>query len=126
MERPIKGRPSYAEVWASDQSWIRWFLTHYQTSVNLEHMKVIKYIKLKIEERENQEGSQQSGQPKAKAALKSLATAVRGRPVPHPGQHRGVCGQSGYRSHRDAPDPDAYGQSFQQIPANKWEDPWSA
>ena len=74
-------------MWSTAQDWVRWFLN--QNSVNLEHRKVIKYIKLKIEEAETQEvqgevPTQMPVNPKSKAAPKSLATTVRSRPIPHP------------------------------------------
>ena len=48
---------TYAEVWDSAPDWIKWFLGHYQESKDLEHRKMIKFIKLKIEAEET-EGEQ--------------------------------------------------------------------
>ena len=77
---------SYAELWETAQEWIKWFLVHYQGSSNVEHKKVIRYIKLKIEEGEAQGTSttQLPVRPKAKAAPKSLITVRREGPPPHP------------------------------------------
>ena len=77
---------TYQELWETSQPWIKWFLLHYQSSMNLEHRKVIRFIKLKIEETESQgSGNQQLPvNPRAKAAPKSLIAATKSRPAPHP------------------------------------------
>jgi len=77
---------TYAEVWETSQEWVKWFLVHYQDSSNVEHKKVIRYIKLKIEEGETQGSgtSQMPVRPRPKPAPKSLITARRSGPPPHP------------------------------------------
>jgi hypothetical protein len=77
---------SYAELWETAPEWVKWFLVHYQGSSNVEHKKVIRYIKLKIEEGETQGASttQLPVRTKAKAAPKSLITTRREGPPPHP------------------------------------------
>ena len=77
---------TYAELWDTAQEWVRWFLTHYQDSSNVEHKKVIRFIKLKIEEGENPEGGtpQMPVRPRPKAAPKSLTATRRSGPPQHP------------------------------------------
>ena len=77
---------SFQEVWETAQPWIKWFLSQYQQSGVVEHKKMIRFIKLKIEEAEgNPSSSQQMPmQPKMKAAPKSLGAASKSRPAPHP------------------------------------------
>lgn len=78
---------TYTEVWESAPDWIKWFLGHYQDSQNVEHKKVIRFIKLKIEAMESGEAgapSQLPVQPKSKAAPKSLTARFKSRPAPHP------------------------------------------
>ena len=61
---------TYTEVWETSQDWVQRFLGHYQSSKNAEHKKVIRLIKLKIEEAEAQgEGSTQAPIQAKKAAL---------------------------------------------------------
>lgn len=80
---------TYEEVWSSAPEWIRWFLLHYEQSRGLEHRKMIRYIKLKIESLENgEEGPQMPVQPRAKAAPKALWAKAKSQPargsVPEP------------------------------------------
>eukprot|EP00435_Cladocopium_sp_Y103_P055740 s2127_g18.t1 len=83
---------SYEEVWMTSPSWVKWFLLHYQGSSHLEHRKVIKYIKMKIEEGETLGPihGQAPIMPKSKAAPKSLATAAKARPMPQPEASQGA------------------------------------
>ena len=75
---------TYAEVWDSAPDWIKWFLGHYQESKDLEHRKMIKFIKLKIEAEETEGEQPVQARPKAKAAPKILTAASKSRPAPHP------------------------------------------
>ena len=72
---------SYEEVWETSPGWIRWFLQHYEQSASIEHQKVIRFIKLKIESMEQCPGSQQLPQrPLPKAAPKILAAKSKAMP----------------------------------------------
>ena len=78
---------SYAEVWESAPDWIRWFLGHYQESKDVEHKKMIRFIKLRIEETEASGGEVPQPAPvkaKVKAAPKILAASAKSRSAPHP------------------------------------------
>ena len=46
------GRP-YIEVWHSSPEWTKWFFQHYQNSNKLAHRKMIRFIKMMIEETES-------------------------------------------------------------------------
>ena len=62
--------------------WIKWFLQHFAESGKMEHRRIIKLIKLKIEEAENHpETLQAPCLPKAKAAPKILAAKAKARPT---------------------------------------------
>ncbi|CAL1168143.1 unnamed protein product [Cladocopium goreaui] len=41
---------TYMEVWMSSPEWTKWFLQHYESSKKLSHRKMIRFIKLMIEE----------------------------------------------------------------------------
>lgn len=70
------------DVWLTSQDWIKWFLQHFAESGKMEHRRMIKLIKLKIEEAENHAGTLQAPcLPKAKAAPKILAAKAKARPT---------------------------------------------
>ena len=77
---------TFAEVWTSAQEWVKWFLVHYQDSSNVEHKKMIRYIKLKIEESKTQGSNttQLPVRPRPKPAPKTLIAARRNGPPTHP------------------------------------------
>ena len=66
---------THEEVWLTAPDWTKWFLGHYHGSQNLAHRRMIKFIKLKIEQVESGGVSTPSTVPKAKAKgmAKSLA-----------------------------------------------------
>lgn len=105
---------TYEEVWSTDPSWTKWFLTHYQKSTNLEHRKVIRYLQMKIEEAEKATTgvSQMPVMPRPKAAPKSLAATAKMRPAPS------VVPEN---SMGPAPHPDAFPENMMQVMA---EAPW--
>lgn len=43
-----KGK-SFIEVWTHNQSWIKWFVEHYHNSAKPEHLKMLRFIELKVE-----------------------------------------------------------------------------
>ena len=77
---------TYNQVWESSPDWIKWFTEHFSNSSKLAHRKVIRFIRLKIEEAEAEQGlgSQAPVLPKAKAKglPKSLAAKAKSRPGP--------------------------------------------
>eukprot|EP00435_Cladocopium_sp_Y103_P027404 s2013_g6.t1 len=75
---------TYEMVWETAPDWIRWFLQHYDKSGDTEHRKVIKFIKMKIQEAEGSGTHQMPMMPKAKATPKSLAATAKIRPAPQP------------------------------------------
>jgi hypothetical protein len=71
---------TFEDVWLT--YWIKWFLQHFAESGKMEHRRIIKLIKLKIEEAENHpETLQAPCLPKAKAAPKILAAKAKARPT---------------------------------------------
>lgn len=143
---------TYAELWDTAQEWVRWFLTHYQDSSNVEHKKVIRFIKLKIEEGENPEGGtpQMPVRPRPKAAPKSLTATRRSGPPQHPDAvpeeqaylHEGNSLEDRMTNLENAlhqilvhltpttvttAEPAMMSDDLPVLPlASEWEDPWSA
>ena len=140
---------SYAEVWETAPDWVRWFFNHYHTSQNVEHRKVIKFIKMMIEEGESMTATgvnQMPVMPKAKATPKSLMAAPKSRPMSHTdGPIEEMPHQSmHYMEERMANLENALNQilvhltpeirstspmaeEFPEIPlASEWDDPWAA
>lgn len=142
----------FSEVWETSQDWVKWFLMHYQESSKVEHKKMIRYIKLKIEEMETQGtgAPQTSNRPKPKPAPKSLAAANRMGPPPHPDAMPEEPGENPevktledrmtnlenalhqivvYLTPNTAvnPVPSTMGGDLPELPlASDWEDPWAA
>ena len=143
---------SYVEVWETAPDWIRWFLGHYQESKDVEHKKVIRFIKLKIEETEP--SGVETTQPapvkaKAKAAPKILAASAKSRPAPHPDAcpeeptSAEMCNLQARMSSLEQalhqilvhltphipvdPEPSTMDDNLPVLPlVSEWEDPWAA
>ena len=87
---------TYMEVWTSSPEWSKWFLQHYESSKKLSHRKMIRFIKLMIEETETHgEGVQQSPVPPASHATpKVMMTRPKAKAMPmtssHPGESTAV------------------------------------
>eukprot|EP00435_Cladocopium_sp_Y103_P013144 s1206_g3.t1 len=77
---------THEEVWLSSPDWTRWFLSHYHASKNLAHRKMIKYIQLKIQEAESNQGYTpnvtSAPKAKAKATAKSLGACPKSVAAP--------------------------------------------
>ena len=77
---------TYEQVWESSPEWIKWFLEHFSNSSKMAHRKVIRYIRMKIEEMETEQGMPSQTpvlrKAKAKSLPQSLAAKAKSRPGP--------------------------------------------
>ena len=80
-----RGR-TFEQVWNTSPEWTQWFLQHYQNSGKTSHKKMVRYIKLKIEEVEtNPEiGRQNPVMPKSHAAPKAMISRPKAKAQPGP------------------------------------------
>lgn len=75
---------TFLDVWNSSPEWTKWFLQHYQSSSKLPHRKMIRFIKLMIEETESQgDEIQQAPVPHStQAAPKTMMIRPKAKPMP--------------------------------------------
>ena len=77
---------TFDQVWSSSPEWTQWFLQHYQNSTKVAHKKMVRFIKLKIEEMETQPEGMRQGpvMPQSHAMPKMMAglPKAKARPVP--------------------------------------------
>eukprot|EP00435_Cladocopium_sp_Y103_P045699 s1817_g13.t1 len=78
------GRP-FLEVWNTSPEWTQWFLQHYAGSSKLAHRKMIKFIKLMIEETENKlEDGQKPVAPQSLTTPKTMGPQPKSKAMAAP------------------------------------------
>lgn len=98
-------------AWSSAPDWIRWFLQDYEQSRSLEHRKMIRYIKLKIESLETEEGGQQMPvHPTAKPAQSTVGQGQESSGLWTCHGARGPMDRGWSSECPHGPDPGAHGQ----------------
>eukprot|EP00435_Cladocopium_sp_Y103_P029940 s3413_g7.t1 len=78
---------SFETIWSGHPDWIKWFLRHYKTSPKFEHKKMIRFIQLRIEEAEKNEGTTASAQIGARPKSVPKAAAAKAKSLSAPSTH---------------------------------------